>query len=142
MSIEGALHTVWATDKALCDLVPSDRVYTGRVLGEFSLPYATINREGAVPAFRASGRSEGWQYFFRLDVYTHHDELQTGIDAVARFSELINRRSLPLHDVDVSLMTCQRAGGPEQTLTPDGVWELSASYEITLHEKVGVGADG
>ena len=136
MSIEAAIHRVWASDAVLCGYIPQARVFTGRMLGEFTLPYALVNREGASPEARTTD-SEVWTQFVRVDVYVHHDELQQGRALLERLNQRLNRQTLPYFADDASLMVCQRTGGPEQVLTPDGVWELSMSYQATVNTTAG-----
>lgn len=127
MSLEQEIHSQWAGDTALIDLVPASRLFTEQATGEPTLPYVVIDAHRARPTLRASGDATVDRVELTFEIYTD-DLKQTKAIAVA----LLERFDRAAFALSASVVLSMQANEYAEHLHDDGVWQLSARYTAVV----------
>ncbi len=124
MLLEKALHERWNTDSQLCEWIPPERLFTGRVT-HGQMPYATLWRLGSRPLWRTPAGDLLEEVQLALHIW--HPEYETLRAILDRMREVLDRSSFDLEESGrvVALMTTEERYRQE----PEGPWR--ADVELT-----------
>lgn len=123
MSLEAAIHERWASDLALSDLVPAERVYTGVARGTEELPYVVVTRARSEAQGRTSSGTELRQVVVRFDVWGADLDGVKAIGSAMRGA--FNRQGFAVAEGVCQLMQWQ---GETERGMENGAWHLAVDY--------------
>lgn len=127
MNLEQAIHLRWAATNALADLLPAERVKTGRSLGH-AVPYLTLARTSSKPALSSNSGDSLDEVVLRFDLW--HDDHDLGRAIVEQIEIAFHRVDFSLAGQDrvVSMRRVDRADRQHD----DGVWQFTVEFLVLL----------
>jgi hypothetical protein len=126
MSLERAIHDLWAADHRLTALAA---LFTGAAAGGTPLPYAVLEHRGSQPAVRTSGGRNVERALVRFQIWA------AGLADARRIAGEIDR-AFDRRAFDRAGVRCLLIQRREETaaVERDGTWRLAIDY-LALMDK-------
>lgn len=128
MSLEGVIHQRWAADQKLQELLPAERLFTGRVT-QGQTPYGTLWRLSSRPLWRTAAGDLLEEVQLALHVWRlEYEQLRAVVEQVRR---LLDRSSFDLEEggrvvaLGIEQQTYQQ--------TPEGHWLAEVAMTVQVY---------
>lgn len=124
MTLEAAIHMMWAEDEALAALVPPERFTTGPAHGATACPYVVLVRGPDRTQTLPSGGARLDRLRIELHIWARSLDEAQAIAQVA--AAIFSRADIPF---DGGQVLDTRPAGREQHIEPDGRCRLVLAYD-------------